>query len=71
MFFRWEPAPILVCVEDLTEDLDYVSKMYQYDSAIVLVTFPLLSFTKQRGADAEVQAEDLFIPPTSLYTREI
>jgi hypothetical protein len=26
MFFRWEPAPILVCVEDLTEDLDYVSK---------------------------------------------
>jgi hypothetical protein len=25
-FFRWEPAPILVCVEDLTEDLDYVSK---------------------------------------------
>eukprot|EP01047_Picozoa_sp_COSAG01_P005475 COSAG01_NODE_188_length_22632_cov_15.284915_2_plen_81_part_00 len=25
-FFRWEPAPILVCVEDPTEDLDYVSK---------------------------------------------
>jgi hypothetical protein len=22
IFFRWEPAPILVCVEDLTEDLD-------------------------------------------------
>ena len=32
IFFRWEPAPILVCVdlEDLTEDLDYVSKMYEY-----------------------------------------
>jgi hypothetical protein len=24
-FFRWEPAPILVCVEDLTEDLDWTT----------------------------------------------
>ena len=53
MFFRWEPAPILVCVADLTEDLDYVSKKctsmtrvpyYKYS-----LHFPLLSFTKQRG----------------------
>ena len=38
----------MVCVKDPTEDLDYVSKMYEYDSGTVLVTFPLLSFTKQK-----------------------
>ena len=48
--FRWEPAPILVCVEDLTEDLDYVSKKCTSMTRVPYsLHFPLLSFTKQRG----------------------
>ena len=60
----------MVCVEDPTEDLDYVSKMYEYDSGTVLVTFPLLSFTKQRGLDTGVQAE-VFLshPPPYILER--
>ena len=59
----------MVCVEDPTEDLDYVSKkctMYEYDSGTVLVTFSPPKLYQAKGVDAEVQAEDLFIPPTSL-----
>ena len=58
---------MLVCVEDLTEDLYYVSKnTSEYDSATVLVTFSPPKLYQAKGVDAEVQAEDLFIPPTSL-----
>eukprot|EP01047_Picozoa_sp_COSAG01_P063580 COSAG01_NODE_8261_length_2852_cov_6.151471_3_plen_88_part_01 len=50
IFFRWEPAPILVCVEDLTEDLDYVSKKCTSTTQLPYsLHFPLLSFTKQGG----------------------
>ena len=50
IFFRWEPAPILVCVEDPTEDLDYVSKKCTSTTRVPYsLHFPLLSFTKQRG----------------------
>jgi hypothetical protein len=40
--------------------------MYEYDSTTVLVTFSPPKLDQARGADTEVQAEDLFIPPTSL-----
>eukprot|EP01047_Picozoa_sp_COSAG01_P018278 COSAG01_NODE_987_length_12316_cov_167.856348_6_plen_42_part_00 len=40
--------------------------MYEYDSATVLVTFSPPKLYQAKGVDAEVQAEDLFIPPTSL-----
>jgi hypothetical protein len=43
--------------------------MYEYDSDTVLVTFSppkLYQARGARGVDTEVQAEDLFIPPTSL-----
>ena len=50
IFFRWEPAPILVCVEDPTEDLDYVSKKCTSTTRVPYsLHFPLLSFTKQGG----------------------
>jgi hypothetical protein len=50
IFFRWEPAPILVCVEDLTEDLDYVSKKCTSTTRLPYsLHSPLLSFTKQGG----------------------
>jgi hypothetical protein len=50
IFFRWEPAPILVCVEDLIEDLDYVSKKCTSTTRLPYsLHFPLLSFTKQGG----------------------
>ena len=55
-----------MCVGDLNEDLDYVSKMYEYDSGTVLRTFSPPKLYQAKGADAEVQAEDLFVPPTSL-----
>ena len=41
-------------------------KMYEYDSGTVLVTFTPPKLYQAKGVDAEVQAEDLFIPPTSL-----
>ena len=57
----------MVCVGDLTEDLDYVSKnRYEYDSATVLGTFSPPKLYQAKGADTEVQAEDLLVPPTSL-----
>eukprot|EP01047_Picozoa_sp_COSAG01_P002549 COSAG01_NODE_68_length_28978_cov_182.027777_10_plen_44_part_00 len=42
--------------------------MYEYDSGTVhvLVTFSPPKLYQAKGVDAEVQAEDLFIPPTSL-----
>eukprot|EP01047_Picozoa_sp_COSAG01_P005474 COSAG01_NODE_188_length_22632_cov_15.284915_1_plen_43_part_10 len=39
--------------------------MYEYDSGTVLVTFSPPKLYQAKGADAEVQAEDLFI-----YIRE-
>ena len=60
-----------VAVADLTEDLDYsctavpyVSKMYEYDSGTVLVTLSPPKLYQAKRADAEVQAEDLFVLET-------
>ena len=58
-----------MCVEDLTEDLDYVSKnvRVRLGYRTRYISPPKLYQAKGGGrVDTEVQAEDLFIPPTSL-----
>jgi hypothetical protein len=69
IFFRWEPAPIPSwcvyydsTVEDLTEDLDYVSKKCTSTARVPYsLQFPPPKLYQARGTDAEVQAEDLFL----------
>ena len=55
-----------MCVEDLTEDLDYVSKNVRVRLGYRTRYISPPKLYQAKGVDAEVQAEDLFIPPTSL-----
>ena len=54
MFFRWEPAPILVCVEDPTEDLDYVSKNVRVRLGYRTRYISPPKLYQAKGVDAEV-----------------